>query len=114
MSLKNGFLVFFNLHFNSFITFRAGFSPYTELTYPISTQTIITNGQFFSFYAYQLNTCALYQRFSGDVNPRRNVCFSTDEMKLFECVENGQVQGETGIIFNQFNIHFFSVYPTSI
>lgn len=70
-----------------------GFGPYTELTYPITTQTIITNGQDYSFYAYQLNTCALYQRFSGDANPRRNVCFSTDEMKLFEGIENDQVKG---------------------
>lgn len=71
----------------------SGFGPYTELTYPITTQTIITNGQDYSFYAYQLNTSALYQRFSGDANPRRNVCFSTDEMKLFEGIENDQVKG---------------------
>jgi len=70
-----------------------GFGPYTELTYPITTQTIITNGQDYSFYAYQLNTCALYQRFSGDANPHRNVCFSIDEMKLFETIENDQVKG---------------------
>ena len=76
-----------------YLLILSGFGPYTELTYPISTQTIITNGQDYSFYAYQLNTCALYQRFSGHVNPYRNVCFATGEMKLFEIIENDEVKG---------------------
>lgn len=70
-----------------------GFGPYTELTYPITTQAIITNGQYYSFYAYQLNTCALYHKHAGDANPHRNVCFTTDEAKLFDVIENGQIKG---------------------
>lgn len=75
------------------IAFWVGFGPYTELTYPLSTQTIITDGQNYSFSAYQLNTCALYNKHSGDANPHRNVCFSTDEMKLYDIIEDGQVKG---------------------
>ena len=71
-----------------------GFGPYTELTYPLTTQTIISDGQYFSFYQYQLNTCALYDRFSGEANPFRNVCFYSNEAKLYETVENGQVKGK--------------------
>ena len=73
--------------------FCLGFGPYTELTYPISTQTIITDGQNYSLSAYQLNTCALYDKHSGPANPLRNVCFSTNEMKLYDIIENGEVKG---------------------
>lgn len=56
------------------------------------TQTVITNGQFWSFYAYQLNTICL----SSDVDTKlkRNICWTTNEMKLFETIDdNDQVQG---------------------
>lgn len=76
-----------------------GFGPYTELTYPITTQTIITNGRQFSLYAYQLNTCALYSKNSTDANPHRNVCFGSDELNLYDVVENGQVKGFAFIVF---------------
>uniref|UniRef100_A0A0P5S287 28S ribosomal protein S30, mitochondrial n=1 Tax=Daphnia magna TaxID=35525 RepID=A0A0P5S287_9CRUS len=88
-----------------------GFGPYTELTYPISTQTIITNGQYYSFSAYQLNTCALYGKHSGPTNPHRNVCFSTNEMKLFDVIESGQVKGFNDDVLKSL-IKFYLIKPT--
>lgn len=76
-----------------YIVIFSGFGPYTDVTYPITTQTIITNGQYFSFYAYQMNTSILYHKHSGPANPHRNVCFTTNEAKLFDVIENDQVKG---------------------
>lgn len=69
-----------------------GFTTYNDLTYPLSTQTIITNGQLWSFYAYQLNTIAIL----GDLvhtNPKRNVCWRTPELKLYEEIRDGKIVG---------------------
>lgn len=69
-----------------------GFTTYNDLTYPLSTQTIITNGQLWSFYAYQMNTITIL----GDLvhtNPKRNICWRTPELKLYEEVKDGKVVG---------------------
>lgn len=71
-----------------------GFSTYNELTYPLSTQTVITDGQFWSFYKYQLNTTRTHTNIEGDSNPRYNKCWGTPEMKLFDEIdENGKMLG---------------------
>ncbi|KAJ4433110.1 large ribosomal subunit protein mL65 [Periplaneta americana] len=69
-----------------------GFSTFNDVTYPFVTQTVITNGKLWSFYLYQLNTTLLH---SDQVlnNPRRNLCWGTPEMKLFEAIEDGKVIG---------------------
>lgn len=36
-----------------------GFDQFSDLDYPFSTQTVITNGLDWSFFAYQLNTIKL-------------------------------------------------------
>ncbi|XP_066993772.2 large ribosomal subunit protein mL65 [Anabrus simplex] len=69
-----------------------GFSTYNDVTYPFVTQTVISNGQYWSFYVYQLNTTLLHSHYAAE-NPRRNLCWGTGTMKLFESVENGQVVG---------------------
>ena len=62
-----------------------------DLTYPLTSQAVLTNGQRFWFSAYQLNTISL---FKDDIaNPRRNICWTAPEMKLYETIENGQVKG---------------------
>ncbi|KAF5273039.1 hypothetical protein FQR65_LT04781 [Abscondita terminalis] len=69
-----------------------GFNTYNDLTYPLLTQTIITNGQIWSFYVYQLNTMLIHRRF-GDENPRNNICWATNEFKLFEEIKDQKVIG---------------------
>lgn len=68
-----------------------GFSTYNDLTYPLTTQTIITDGQLWSFYVYQLNTTTLHN-VVFDKNPKVNKCWGTKELKLFEEIDaNGKL-----------------------
>lgn len=53
---------------------------------------VITNGQWWTFAVYQLNTTALNID-AIEENPRRNVCWITEPMKLFDTIENGKVHG---------------------
>ncbi|XP_054160472.1 28S ribosomal protein S30, mitochondrial-like [Oppia nitens] len=68
-----------------------GFTTYHELTYPLVTHVIITDGQFWSFYVYQLNTHSFHS--DVDTNALRNICWSSGELKLFDSYENGQLVG---------------------
>lgn len=74
----------------SSIAAHQGFTIYHDLTYPLTTNLIITDGQFWSFYVYQLNTHAFHS--DVDKNDRRNICWSSGSMKLFDSYENGQFQ----------------------
>ncbi|EDV44712.1 uncharacterized protein Dana_GF19982 [Drosophila ananassae] len=59
-----------------------GFNTYNDVTYPLNTQTIITNGQEWSFYEYQLNTLLIH----GDNavgNPKVNFCRGSPPLPLF-------------------------------
>ncbi|GBP91739.1 28S ribosomal protein S30, mitochondrial [Eumeta japonica] len=67
-----------------------GFTTYNDLTYPLVTQTVITNGQLWSFYAYQLNTILMHNE-KVDENPKHNICYGTKPMKLYEKIENGKL-----------------------
>uniref|UniRef100_A0A2M4BJ43 Putative mitochondrial ribosomal protein s30 n=2 Tax=Anopheles marajoara TaxID=58244 RepID=A0A2M4BJ43_9DIPT len=70
-----------------------GFSVFNDVTYPITTQTVITDGKHWSFYAYQLNTTLLHTD-QVDVNNRYNLCWGTKELPLFDSVEeSGKVNG---------------------
>lgn len=64
-----------------------GFTPFNELTYPLITQTIITNGQWWSFAVYQLNTIALSYKYISE-NNKTNLLWMTKPMKLYEKIEN--------------------------
>ncbi|XP_046576659.1 39S ribosomal protein S30, mitochondrial-like [Haliotis rubra] len=68
-----------------------GFSSAIDITYPFTTQTILSDGQRFTFFAYQLNTLELWK--DDDGNSLRNICWHTPEMKLYESVEAGEVKG---------------------
>ena len=68
-----------------------GFSIYHELTYPLVTHGIITDGQFWSFFVYQLNTHSFHS--DVDTNALRNVCWTSGELKLFDGYENGTLYG---------------------
>ncbi|XP_023949445.2 28S ribosomal protein S30, mitochondrial [Bicyclus anynana] len=69
-----------------------GFTTFNDLTYPLVTQTVVTDGQMVSFYAYQLNTTVIHSD-EVDINPKHNICFGTKPMKLYESIENGSVKG---------------------
>lgn len=69
-----------------------GFTTYNDLTYPLLTQTVITNGQLWSFYVYQLNTMLMHLRFE-DQNQKKNICWATKELKLFEEIKDHKVIG---------------------
>ncbi|XP_030381539.1 28S ribosomal protein S30, mitochondrial [Scaptodrosophila lebanonensis] len=59
-----------------------GFNTYNELTYPMNTQTVITNGREWSFYEYQLNTVLVHGK-HVDENPRVNFCRGTAPLPLY-------------------------------
>lgn len=69
-----------------------GFSTFNDITYPMVAQTIITNGKYFSFYTYQMNTMLLYSENITE-NPKRNVCWATPELKLYENITDGKLEG---------------------
>lgn len=70
-----------------------GFSTFNDLTYPLTTQTIITDGQKWSFFLYQLNT-TVFETVYFDRNRRANKCWASKEMKLFEGIDsNGKLVG---------------------
>lgn len=69
-----------------------GFNTFNDITYPLVTQTVITNGKKWSFYTYQLNTILFSERFFNE-NPKKNLCWATEEIDLFSEVNNGKLVG---------------------
>ncbi|XP_061751577.1 39S ribosomal protein S30, mitochondrial [Nerophis ophidion] len=69
-----------------------GFWCHEDLSRPFVSQAVITDGRFFSFFCYQLNTLALSAQ--TDVNnTRKNLLWGTGSLRLFEGVEDGRVLG---------------------
>lgn len=68
-----------------------GFHTYSELTYPLSNQCIITDGQSWSFSVYQMNS----HTFHSDVPPsgKQNLCWSVNDLRLYEAYEDGEFKG---------------------
>ncbi|KAA0716262.1 28S ribosomal protein S30, mitochondrial [Triplophysa tibetana] len=69
-----------------------GFWSEEDVSRPFVSQAVITDGQYFSFFCYQLNTLALTQR-SEDSNVRKNLCWGSESMRLYESVTDGDVVG---------------------
>lgn len=89
-----------------------GFSTFNDITYPLTTQTIITDGKIWSFYRYQLNTTIMHTN-SGvyEPNHKYNQCWGTDEMQLYEHVDdNGKIHGLNDEVFKQL-IRFYLAEP---
>ena len=70
---RNG--VFFHLHTHTY----TGFCDLLDLTYPITTQSILTTPSHFRTACYQLNTTSLW----NDANPLRNVAWISPQMPIF-------------------------------
>ncbi|CAB1319532.1 unnamed protein product, partial [Coregonus sp. 'balchen'] len=69
-----------------------GFWNHEDVTRPFVSQAVITDGQYFSFFCYQLNTLGLSME-TDTGNHRKNVCWGTDSMRLYEEVKDGAVVG---------------------
>ncbi|XP_051750703.1 LOW QUALITY PROTEIN: 39S ribosomal protein S30, mitochondrial [Ctenopharyngodon idella] len=69
-----------------------GFWSEEDVSRPFVSQAVITDGQFFSFFCYQLNTLALSPRADGN-NARKNLCWGTESMRLYERVTDGDIVG---------------------
>ncbi|BFY97009.1 hypothetical protein BsWGS_00049 [Bradybaena similaris] len=67
-----------------------GFNHVIELPYPLVSQTILTDGERFSFLAYQLNTLEMWK--DNIANNKLNLCWYSQEMPLFHSIEGGNVR----------------------
>ena len=68
-----------------------GFSPITELTFPLATQGAITDGQTWSYCAYQLNTVDLTTNTPQQTSHNNILWLQPKDEKLFESVEAGKI-----------------------
>lgn len=69
-----------------------GFSPLTDLTYPLSTQTVITDGRLWTFSSYQLNTCDLSTN-NPEEHTHSNLVWVDSEKCLYDRATAGGVEG---------------------
>ncbi|MED6238413.1 hypothetical protein ATANTOWER_020434 [Ataeniobius toweri] len=69
-----------------------GFWNYEDVSRPFVSQAVITDGHFFSFFCYQLNTLALSVEVDTN-NPRKNLLWGTESLRLYEDVQDGEVLG---------------------
>ncbi|NWI45908.1 RT30 protein, partial [Picathartes gymnocephalus] len=69
-----------------------GFWSEADVTRPFVSQAVVTDGKYFAFFCYQLNTLALSAE-TIKSNPRKNICWATDSKALYDVVEDGNVKG---------------------
>ncbi|NXW51009.1 RT30 protein, partial [Nyctiprogne leucopyga] len=69
-----------------------GFWNEADVTRPFVSQAVVTDGKYFAFFCYQLNTLALTVETIQN-NTRKNICWGTDSKPLYEVVEDGNVKG---------------------
>lgn len=68
-----------------------GFTTYSELTYPFTNQCIITNGQYWSFFVYQLNAHSFHSDLPN--SDKKNLCWSINNIKLYDEYKDGEFIG---------------------
>nr|XP_025957284.1 39S ribosomal protein S30, mitochondrial [Dromaius novaehollandiae] len=69
-----------------------GFWNEADVTRPFVSQAVVTDGKYFAFFCYQLNTLALTVETIQN-NPRKNICWGTESKPLYDVVEDGNVKG---------------------
>ncbi|NXH15373.1 RT30 protein, partial [Bucco capensis] len=69
-----------------------GFWSEADVTHPFVSQAVVTDGKYFAFFCYQLNTLALTVETNRN-NSRKNICWGTDSKPLYDVVEDGSVKG---------------------
>lgn len=86
-----------------------GFWSEADVTRPFVSQGVITDGKYFSFYCYQLNTLALTTQ-ADQNNPRKNICWGTQSKPLYEAIEDNDVKGFNDDVLLQI-VHFLLNRP---
>ncbi|NXE91720.1 RT30 protein, partial [Menura novaehollandiae] len=86
-----------------------GFWNEADVTRPFVSQAVVTDGKYFAFFCYQLNTLALTAE-SIKNNPRKNICWGTDSKPLYDVVEDGNVKGFNDEVLLQL-VHFLLNRP---
>ncbi|XP_036894396.1 39S ribosomal protein S30, mitochondrial [Sturnira hondurensis] len=86
-----------------------GFWSEADVTRPFVSQGVITDGKYFSFFCYQLNTLALTAQADRD-NTRKNMCWGTQSVPLYEAIEDGDVKGFNDDVLLQI-VHFLLNRP---
>ncbi|XP_065761451.1 large ribosomal subunit protein mL65 [Muntiacus reevesi] len=86
-----------------------GFWSEADVTRPFVSQGVITDGKYFSFFCYQLNTLALTAQADQD-NPRKNICWGTQSKPLYETIEDNDVKGFNDDVLLQL-VHFLLNRP---
>nr|XP_009942059.1 PREDICTED: 28S ribosomal protein S30, mitochondrial [Opisthocomus hoazin] len=77
-----------------------GFWSEADVTRPFVSQAVVTDGKYFAFFCYQLNTLALTVETIRN-NPRKNICWGTDSKPLYDVVEDGSVKGFNDEVMRQ-------------
>lgn len=87
-----------------------GFWSEADVTRPFASQGVITDGKYFSFFCYQLNTLALTAQ-ADQNNSRKNICWGTQSKPLYETIEDNDVKGFNDDVLLQI-VHFLLNRPT--
>ncbi|XP_037655392.1 39S ribosomal protein S30, mitochondrial [Choloepus didactylus] len=86
-----------------------GFWSEADVSRPFVSQGVITDGKYFSFFCYQLNTLALTAQ-ADQNNPRKNICWGTQSKPLYETIEDNDVKGFNDDVLLQI-VHFLLNRP---
>ncbi|XP_053770716.1 large ribosomal subunit protein mL65 [Desmodus rotundus] len=86
-----------------------GFWSEADVTRPFVSQGVITDGKYFSFFCYQLNTLALTAQADRD-NTRKNICWGIQSKPLYETIEDDDVKGFNDDVLLQI-VHFLLNRP---
>ncbi|XP_066234084.1 large ribosomal subunit protein mL65 [Saccopteryx leptura] len=86
-----------------------GFWSEADVSRPFVSQGVITDGKYFSFFCYQLNTLALTAQ-ADQNNTRKNICWGTQSKPLYETIEDNEVKGFNDDVLLQI-VHFLLNRP---
>ncbi|EPB67943.1 hypothetical protein ANCCEY_12964 [Ancylostoma ceylanicum] len=73
-----------------YVFLLAGFTQYTDVTRPFTSQLMLSNGVDFVFAVGQLNTLAINIECDGFDNPKTNVCHVESPIRLYDAYRDGR------------------------
>ena len=85
-----------------------GFGPFNDPDHPIVIQTVVTDGERYKFFAYQMNRTALFRE-SEEEGSLTNVVWHTEEKSLFREDSAGDVSVDKDVL--QTLIRFYMEKP---
>jgi len=74
-----------------------GFGPFEDPNRPIVIQTVVTDGERYKFFAYQMNRTALFNEKESEKQPT-NIIWHTEERPLFSKEAGGGVRVEKDVL----------------